>query len=1036
MKKMVILLFAIASLAHAQAPTGVRGTVTDPSGLGIPGIEVVILSVETERPTRTVTDDKGNYYALQIAAGEYRVTASQAGFQTLTQSVTVRTESVVPVDFSLQLMGTTSLITVPGDPLVYDFPSVGSSITRSELEFIPVNGPIFQELAKHTPGVLPPVILPNRVNVPSLGAPGAALSGRGTLQIVDKASIMSVSVGELGGGSPMRFSPGIMHEFRVSTANFDLSTPSTVSGVLNAETRSGGNAFHGESFFYFRDQNLAAYPALKRDAANPDPSFQRQEFGVNFSGPILRDSLSFFSSWERSDQRGVGTTTLTDPDFAHMSRITASPALGDLFSLRVDGYLSNTRVIARYSHDGNRSYGPHPNRLNHYPTAWNRANGWAGQALLGVISGRGDVVNDFRFSHFFHTSELVPIGEEDCPGCLGLGAPSITVAQAGLTLGWSKTGEVTGRRFQISDSVIKMSGKHRFHFGANWEHNRDSGWAKDNDPATITLYSPTRARRAGIAIPETFQTLDDILALPLQTVTVSVGEPRVPQADGGSVRNWDTALLFFQDKWQFTPSATVNYGLAWNIDRNLNYDLSKPRLLAPIVGENGLGPTQKDWKNFSPAVGMTWTPSSDRKTALRWAAGLYYDFLFPAGLDNERVALGPPGLGRQDSPGSSIPNPLPGIPGVPVGTPLHFPFNPTQFRGADLISALDEIHRDLEENRQNDDPSVQQIEVTKQAMSLNKSEVPRASALHVSAGIKRQVVRGFFVDADVVFKRFTHTALGQVDANHFDSIDGPLIPKCASPQESEDPAAQCSNGAITFISPVGRADYTGLLVRAQKEFLSGSQVVASWAYSRITGTTGGGSPGFNLFRWHENRGPLPTDFTHILNVYGMTRLPWRFMFNFNFAYSSAPPFSAYLGDTDLNGDGTKNDLLPGTTVNAFNRGMGPGDLERLVSQFNSTEQLDASGNTIPKITLPAQYSFADNFQALDVRFSRSFPLKGDRVALRLMLDIFNVYNAANLSGHSGNLTNSSTFGQPTNRYSQIFGSGGPRAFQLGGKLSF
>src|SRR5262249_22553416 len=151
----------------------------------------------------------------------------------------------------------------------------------------------------------------------------------------------------------------------------------------------------------------------------------------------------------------------------------------------------------------------------------------------------------------------------------------------------------------------------------------------------------------------------------------------------------------------------------------------------------------------------------------------------------------------------------------------------------------------------------------------------------------------------------------------------------------------------------------------------------------------------------------------------------------------APPFSAYVGGMDFNEDGRRtDDLLPGSTVNAFNRGKGPKDLEQLVSQFNSKAgQLDTANTAIPMLTLPAQYRLGDNFQALDLRLSRSFSPK-DGMTLRLMVDVFNVYNAANLSGHSGDLTNTATFGQPTNRYSQVFGSGGPRAFQLGAKLGF
>ena len=80
------------------------------------------------------------------------------------------------------------------------------------------------------------------------------------------------------------------------------------------------------------------------------------------------------------------------------------------------------------------------------------------------------------------------------------------------------------------------------------------------------------------------------------------------------------------------------------------------------------------------------------------------------------------------------------------------------------------------------------------------------------------------------------------------------------------------------------------------------------------------------------------------------------------------------------------------------------------------------------------YRQRDDFQALDLRVSRSFDFS-ERWRLLIIGEVFNLYNAANLSGHSGNLT-SAAFGQPTTRATQIFGSGGPRAFQLATRLSF
>jgi len=111
-------------------------------------------------------------------------------------------------------------------------------------------------------------------------------------------------------------------------------------------------------------------------------------------------------------------------------------------------------------------------------------------------------------------------------------------------------------------------------------------------------------------------------------------------------------------------------------------------------------------------------------------------------------------------------------------------------------------------------------------------------------------------------------------------------------------------------------------------------------------------------------------------------------------------------------------------------------LARLVDQFNQTYALttDSHGRIIPRITLPGSYSLDHDFQALDLRLSRTFVFR-ERWRLSLIGEVFNLYNAANLSGYSTDLT-SPAFGQPTARFTQLFGSGGPRAFQFAMRVSF
>ena len=141
---------------------------------------------------------------------------------------------------------------------------------------------------------------------------------------------------------------------------------------------------------------------------------------------------------------------------------------------------------------------------------------------------------------------------------------------------------------------------------------------------------------------------------------------------------------------------------------------------------------------------------------------------------------------------------------------------------------------------------------------------------------------------------------------------------------------------------------------------------------------------------------------------------------------------------DFNGDGTSNDLLPGTKVNQFNRGLGKSHVARLVQNYNQqfAGKVTAGGQTAPFVTLPDRFSLDDKFFTQDLRLSRAFSFRSERVRLVLLGEVFNLFNTANLVGYDGNIANPESFGQPSGRSDQVFGSGGPRAFQFGARVSF
>jgi hypothetical protein len=938
--------------------------------------------------------------------------------------------------------------------LQFDSPQIGGVVTRHQTESLPLNGRSFFELAKIELGVQPPARQSdNRILVPVMGSPGLGSGGRGTRVTVDGGSIMSV----FNGGAAMGFSQEVVEEFQITSVNFDLSTGLTASGSLNTVTRSGGKDFHGSAFLFFRDHNLAAYPGVDRDSFNADPFFQRRQSGGSMGGPLIKDRVSFFASYERSEQRSVIATQQFTPEFAHLSRITPSPQFQNQFSVRLDVRATKLHdVFVRHTHDGVRLFAPTSTSSLSYPSSWRNATAWSDQSLMGITSTlRPNLVNDLRFSYFFNSVAGIPATEADCAGCLGVGAPHITVA--GLDIGISLAGATAtlSRRYHLTDSVNWQKGAHQYRFGGSWEYLRSGGVTVQNAPAAMTLFSPQRVREYNelpttppemrIPLADSFLTLTDILQLPLQSVTVGIGDPRVLQKNFSDTRMGQIVQLYLHDTWRLLrrtsggPRLTINYGIGWTLDNEINYDLAKPAYLASILGPANLGPVRKNWTNFSPVLGLVWSPGTSGKTVVRAGGGIYYDFQFPTNTDMERYSLGPAGTGWSNVAGSRIFNPLPGIAGVSPGDALDFRANPTLFTGANLfIDALPAIRSDLADqlNPGNRSFAVTNIEADKTG-SIIPADTPNQYAIHLDAGIQRELSPGWVVSADFAFRRFINTNVGQVDFNHFNSVNGPVLRGCDS-VERDDPKALCSLGAINVSGNFGRTVYKALLVRVDRRFSRGFQLLASYAYSRNIGLSGISTPGsgFNLDNWFEGYGPvLSRDASHLLNVSGILDLPRGFQLGVIVSYRSRLPFSAYVGNNDFNGDGTTGDLLPGTRVGEFNRGLGKSDLEDLVQQFNSdfAGKRDAQNRSIPFLTLPAQYEFGDGYFTQDIRLSRTFSM--GEGGLTVLGECFNLFNIANLQGFSGDLTNAG-FGKPTSRVDQAFGSGGPRAFQFGLRVGF
>jgi hypothetical protein len=1050
----------LAAAASAQAPVGtIAGTVHDQSDAVIPAASITIRHIATGLERHLISAQDGTFSAPSLAAGDYVVIAELSGFRTQRIDVTVATGRVVTVNMRMELGGATETVTVAAaaSHVEMEAHAVTGLITRQKIQELPLNGRSFLQLAFLEPGVTANPGSTSQYNslfsVSILGG-----DSNKTAITVDGGNVRNSIEGNTG----MNFSQEVVEEFQLSSANFDLSTGITSVGAVNIVTRSGSNDPHGSAYFFYRDNEMAAYPALRRDPVNPNPAFARRNPGAWLGGPIRRDRLFFFSNYEYTSQEGVVSYQPNLASAAGLAGVFPNPYSGHLFSTRVDWRVNDKHTaFGRFSHDQNSGFGPSGGAV--LPSNWLRNVNRSEQNVIGLTSVFSPrLLNDFRFNFTYWRNRNLFADEATCGDCIGLGFPQLNINGTNVTVG-NTSNATQGRdlyRYTFVNTLTWQKDAHRIRFGTELEHAPGTGFWGFCDPACLSGFSPEFMRTLGIPpatmaalfpnLPTTIRTNQDLLNLPLAGGVAGVGDPGQPPPYNIDKAKPNNRMRFYaQDTWKVKPRLTLNYGLAWNFESTLvNRDLDKPAYLAPIYGTD-LSATKNNYNNWSPSFGFAWALGDDNKTVVRGGAGLYWETELLWRRLQERAAIGPVGNGRIQVPHTSFVNIFPGIINlntgapVPVGAPLPASGQVTNLTVGQFMqiyaAQIGALQAQLAPNNPND-LSVRNIQLSKTAGDLYPREYPVQHSIHMSIGLQHELRGNMVLGVELVRRTFEDTLLGALDLNRFNrfvnGVPTPVIPRCVTAAERADPNAQCSNGAISFWTPAGREAYNALLVKLDKRFSHRYLFGASYALtSRRTVNSIPGSPIPNLDNYMESYGP--TGSRHLLNVSAMIDLPWNVQIGIISAMASKSAVMPTMANVDLDGDGIATTPIPGVEFNCFNYGCDDGDLTQAVTDFNQryAGQRDARNQVIPALALPASFDFGDSFSSQDIRVTKTFSISGAK-KVAVFVEGFNVFNIANLGGYSYNLSNTATFGQPTNRASQVFGSGGPRAFQLGGRFTF
>lgn len=300
---MSLLLF---SNIFAQTGGSLSGMVTDVNGAAVGGASVKIVSKENGAERSTTTNAEGVYSLQQLAPGLYTVTVAQNGFKaSQVKDLTVAVGQTRELNVTLETGEVTAVIDVASndaEPAAIDQSSnrLGSNISAREVAELPVNGRNYSQLYLNAPGA---------TNTGSGNFNELRFNGRANQQNqtkldgIEATAIFDSSPGYVTvQGSQFRLQTSLenIQEFRVDSSNYPAEYGTGTGGQINVVGKSGGNEFKGSAFYYVRNDAFDARNFF--DGAEKSP-LRLNQFGGSLGGPILKNRLFFFGSYEGLRQR-------------------------------------------------------------------------------------------------------------------------------------------------------------------------------------------------------------------------------------------------------------------------------------------------------------------------------------------------------------------------------------------------------------------------------------------------------------------------------------------------------------------------------------------------------------------------------------------------------------------------------------------------------------------------------------------------------------------------------------------------------------
>jgi len=621
-----LLAGALATAAVAQTTTAtIRGKVTNEKGEGLANAEISAVSATSGFVQTVHADRDGMFLFGGLQPGEMTLVVAATGYEPNTQKITVFVGQKLEMNF---VMNTTPVvkesITVVGNQMIETKTSeAATNVTPQQIEQLPQNDRNFLNFAALAPGIHVSTD-PTRKTIS-----GDAQPAEQTNVFIDGVSQKNdILQGGLAGQDSSRGNPfpqNAVQEFRVITQNYSAQYDHASSAIITAITKSGGNELHGQAFGYYQPKRWVAPTAkgFQFSSLTSNSTYSRWQSGAYLGGPIIKDKLNFFASYEGDQEHAttgvsLGNTAFSS-QFGQYVGVFPSPFRSNLFFGKLSWQPEQNQIVDlstnyRKEHEI-RDFGSQTS----FQSGTDLRN-WVYGTTLRDQWNNNNALNQASLSLQRYGWNPKPLN----PDLVGLNYEGI------IRLGGnSTTQDFDQRRLEVRDDYtftgLKWMGDHSIQVGANvdWMHYRVNKSLNGNPQ-----YNFKTDAANGLTINQPYEALFGFGNPILQTGNNEYG-------------------FYAQDSWNVNPHFATTLGLRWDYESHMldeNY-VTPANIVAGLTGHVNSnyfsdGNSRKPYKDeLQPRLGFTYDIKGDSKSVIFGGAGRYYDRLFLNATLDERYRL-------------------------------------------------------------------------------------------------------------------------------------------------------------------------------------------------------------------------------------------------------------------------------------------------------------------------------------------------------------------------------------------------------------